>query len=69
MCVCACVCVCVCEKTPQRSGVEPPTSVGGSHPQGGGLVFSMFMFYDHVVITLCMLFAFIYIYALRYKCY
>ena len=47
----------------------PPTSVGGSHPQGGGLVFSMFMFYDHVVITLCMLFACIYIYALRYKCY
>ena len=54
----------------------PPTSVGGSDPQGGGLVFSMFMFiismfmfYDHVVITLCMLFACIYIYALRYKCY
>ena len=42
----------------------PPTSVGGSHPQGGGLVFPMFMFYDHVVITLCMLFACIYIYAL-----
>ena len=41
----------------------PPTSVGGSHPHVGGLVFSMFMFYDHVVITLCMLLACIYIYA------
>ena len=41
-----------------------PTSVGGSHPQGGELLFPMFMFYDHVVITLCLLFACIYIYAL-----
>ena len=58
-----CVCVCVCEK-PQRGRGGTPPSVGRSHPQGGDLVFPMFMFYDHVVITLCMLFACIYIYAL-----
>ena len=47
----------------------PLTSVGGSHPPGGGLVFPMFMFYEHVVITLYMLNACIYIYVLSYECY
>ena len=64
------MCVCVCVKKTQRWGWDPLTSVGGSHPPGGGLMFPMFMFYEHVVFTLCMLInACIYIYVLSYECY